>query len=160
MLRAILALALCLCAHGHAVLTPFLGSSSGATAEDMAALAAVARAGGPVLRPGMPIIQPGAAPGATLFAQPSAIREYDDVTITWCVNCACARRCSAITLPCASCHRPVVCRSGIQSRPADFVTISCGKTNGINDYMDFVYANATPVTFSRLVNLRCDYVFT
>lgn len=40
------------------------------------------------------------------------------------------------------------------------VGCTCGPTNAPDDYLIWLYANSTPVSFGDLSNLRCDYVFT
>ena len=57
-------------------------------------------------------------------------------------------------------HVPTLCRSGITHHANDYVTVSCGPTNGLDDYLDRVVANESYALFTRLVNLRCDYKFT
>lgn len=75
----------------------------------------------------------GALYAAELIASPPVLRELEDIRISW---------------------------TGIQQDPRkDTVTVSCGPTNDITDFLFQQPANASVVIFSGLVNLRCDYVF-
>jgi hypothetical protein len=67
-------------------LTPFQQRCSSVTASELDALEnAVVRKQAPV-RPSVPIIRPGFTGSAQLVAQPSAIQEFEDVFIKWCVR--------------------------------------------------------------------------
>lgn len=92
------------------------------------------------LAPHHPIVQGGAGEGAvcTLTAQPDTLADGADVLIYFNITAAAAGR-------------------------EDYITMSCGPTNGLDDYLDRrVISNQTEglaAQFSGLIAMRCNYTF-